>query len=147
MLHALEVSEGNPSLHKALPRVNWQRIGVWGKSMVCAYGARESSNVGNTPSLYITGTSDDSSSPADVMYQEFDSNPAESKVFLNLENVAHMGNLMDDWLAKFFVCHVGAQDTCGEIYGSDHAICQAAQYADNGCVVEGGGVRRLTTYV
>lgn len=167
MLHALEVSEGNPSLHKALPRVNWQRIGVWGnsmggkttplavanspddriKAMVCAYGARESSNVGNTPSLYITGTSDDSSSPADVMYQEFDSNPAESKVFLNLVNVAHMGNLMDDWLAKFFVCHVGAQDTCGEIYGSDHAICQAAQYADNGCVVEGGGVRRLTTYV
>merc|ERR1712187_12182 len=160
ILHVIQVSENNPVLHKALPRVNWERIGVWGnsmggkttplavakaaddriKAMVCAYGARESSGVGNTPSLYITGTSDHSSSPADVMHEEFKSNPADHKVFLNLLRVGHMGNFVDEWLAKFLACHVGMQDTCDQIYGSQHLICGAAPIQE--CTV-GGGVRRL----
>jgi dienelactone hydrolase len=173
VLRAIEVSESNPTLHKALPRVNWQSIGVWGnsmggkttpsavakssdariKAMVCAYGARQSSSVGNMPSMYITGTDDDSSSPADVMQQEFKSNSADHRVFLNLDHVGHMGNLMDDWLATFLDCHVGMLDTidryqtCGQIYGSDPAICQAAQFAENGCIVYGEASRRLTVLV
>jgi len=176
LLRAASVSENTPSLHKALPRVNWDRIGVWGSSMggkttpravkssslqsrvyamVCAYGARHSSEVLKTPSMYITGTEDQSSSPADVMKAEFTSNPASHKVFLNLQGVGHMGNFMDEWLAKFIACHVGKQDTCDDIYGGDHAICGAAPYAQGGCLVEGtpprslpaGGARRLAVLV
>jgi hypothetical protein len=47
-----------------------------------------------------------------------------------------MGNFLDEWLAKFIACHVGEQDTCGDIYGADHAICGAASYAKDGCLVE-----------
>jgi len=167
VLRALQISENNPSLHKALPRINWDRIGVWGismggkttplavakshdtriQAMVCAYGARESGSVGNIPSMYITGTNDDSSSPASVMYQEFKSNPADRKVFLNLYQVGHVGNFLDDWLAKFLACHVRTsdQESCDAFYGSEHAICQSTQFAENGCIVE-GGARRLTAY-
>jgi len=157
LLRAASVSETTPGLHKALPRVSWDRIGVWGSSMggkttplavaspslqsrvfamVCAYGARNSSKVSKTPSMYITGTEDQASSPADVMKAEFTSNPSKHKVFLNLQGVGHMGNFMDEWLAKFIACHVGEQDTCGDIYGADHAICGAASYAKDGCLVE-----------
>jgi len=166
VLRAIQVSESTSALHKALPRVNWARIGVWGnsmgakttplavinspddriKAMVCAYGARESSGVGDTPSMYITGTKDRSSSPADLMKEEFDSNPAKNKVFLNLEGVDHMGNMMDDWLAKFLACHVGEQDTCDQIYGQDPAICHAASFAPDGCTVS-VPTRRLTVLV
>jgi len=166
VLRAIQVSETDTTLHKALPRVNWARIGVWGnsmgakttplvvknspddriKAMVCAYGARSSNGVGDTPSMYITGTKDRSSSPADLMKREFDSNPAKQKIFLNLEGVDHMGNLMDDWLAKFFACHVGQQDTCDQIYGSDPAICHAASFAQSGCIVD-DAARRLIAFV
>jgi dienelactone hydrolase len=164
VLRAMQISESNPTLHKALPRISWERIGVWGNSMggkttplavtsddriyamVCAYGARASSSVGNMPSMYITGTSDDSSSPADKMAQEFYSNPAEHKIFLNLDHVGHMGNMMDDWIAKFFACHVGRmQDTCDEIYGDDKAICKSAKFARNGCSVCDGQQAWLPT--
>lgn len=158
LLRAASVSEDTPSLHKALPRVSWDRIGVWGSSMggkttplavassslqsrvfamVCTYGARNSSKVQKTPSMYITGTEDHSSSPANVMKDEFKSNTAKHKIFLNLQGVDHMGNFMDDWLAKFIACHVGQQDTCGDIYGGGRAICAAAAYAEGGCLVEG----------
>jgi len=166
VLRAIQVSETDTTLHKALPRVNWARIGVWGnsmgakttplvvkkspddriKAMVCAYGARSSNGVADTPSMYITGTKDRSSSPADLMKREFDSNPAKQKIFLNLEGVDHMENLMDDWLAKFFACHVGQQDTCDQIYGSDPAICHAASFAQSGCIVD-DAARRLIAFV
>jgi dienelactone hydrolase len=165
VLHAIKISEGKPTLHKALPRVSWDRIGVWGnsmggktvplaatsddriKAMVCAYGARKSSSVGKMPSMYITGTRDDSSSPADTMHQEFESNPSEQKIFLNFDGVAHMGNMMDEWIAKFLACHVGTmQDACDKVYANSPAICHGKEaFAKNGCTVCGVASTPLCT--
>jgi len=161
LLRALEVSESNPALHKALPRVDWSRQAVWGYSMggktaplavksapdariqalVASHGARECDGI-TVPSLLLTGTRDTASSPPEVMRRQFDSVQARHKVFLNLEGAYHDEPLaagrLNVWVGRFLACHLGLPDSCGSIYHTAHDICQDQTFAHDGCIVLGG---------
>eukprot|EP00418_Pyrodinium_bahamense_P068462 CAMPEP_0179091420 /NCGR_PEP_ID=MMETSP0796-20121207/41761_1 /TAXON_ID=73915 /ORGANISM="Pyrodinium bahamense, Strain pbaha01" /LENGTH=423 /DNA_ID=CAMNT_0020789011 /DNA_START=79 /DNA_END=1350 /DNA_ORIENTATION=+ len=161
LLRALRASEDNAALHKALPRVDWSRQAVWGysmggktaplavknfpdnriKALVASHGARECDGI-LVPSLLLTSTRDDSSSPPEVMRSQFDSIRAQNKVFLNLQGAYHdepqKAGRLNAWVGRFLACHLGLLDSCGPIYSAVPAVCQAQAFAPDGCLVRGG---------
>mmetsp|Transcript_74542 Transcript_74542/g.230368 ORF Transcript_74542/g.230368 Transcript_74542/m.230368 type:complete len:377 (+) Transcript_74542:89-1219(+) len=165
ILRAVDVSEKNPGLHKALSRVDWSRQAYWGysmggktipravyalrddkrvKAMVASYGARECNRI-SVPSMMLSGTRDRKSTPSAKMREEFDAAKSDYKVHLDYEGGGHTEPLDKDlkrpngWVAKFLACHFGmnVSKTCGPIYGSKRSICKARHYSSNGCIVKG----------
>lgn len=144
---------GGSMLSPGLAKVDWsKKTGIWGYSMggkttpkasvqpinvgaiVCSHGARNSTEIA-VPALFITGTRDTSSSPADVMLEQFQANPYPSKVFANLQNGQHTWpitkGIMNPWVAKFFACELSSSsDDCNLVYGSGpDSLCEANRYA------------------
>jgi len=146
---------GGAALSPGLAKVDWSRTGIWGYSMgakttpdasvqevmgvdaiVCSHGSRDSTNV-TVPAMFVTGTRDDSSSPADVMFSQFEAAQSPFKVYSNIQNGTHTRPIeqgsMNPWVAKFFACHLSGRNTdCDAVYGSGlGSLCAANDYA--GC--------------
>jgi len=142
---------GGTSLSPGLGKVDWSKQGVWGFSMggkttptaavqkqlnigamVPSHGARNSDKV-TVPSMYLTGTKDTSSSPPDVMFEQFSENQAKYKIFANEQGGTHSWTkgTLDPWVAKFFMCHLAGSETdCAAVYGSGSgSLCKATKFA------------------
>jgi len=150
---AWRTSKSDVALSPGLAKADWNRTGVWGYSMgaktthlaaaqqelgvdaiVCSHGARGSANI-TIPAMFLTGTDDSSSSPQDVMLDQFNAAQSAHKVFSNIQGGTHTRPIdlgtMNPWVAKFFSCHLSDRSAdCNAVYGSgDGTLCDANDYA------------------
>jgi hypothetical protein len=106
------------------------------EAVVASHGARESESVpASTDTMYVTSTEDGSSSPPSAMLEQFQKNPANRKVYANLQGQGHTEpcsgatppgqGLMNEWVARFLRCSL-AGEHCDEVYGG--ALCAANPY-------------------
>jgi len=148
ILHALDWSRSNASLHKALGHVDWSRAGIFGhsfgsawassavreaeqspdvynvKAAVFSHGGHSASGI-TVPSMFTSGRGGGAGEDM------FDSSPAEYKVFAIAQGAGHMepiqGGRLNPFDAHFFGCHVAQKQTsCDKIYGdADDSLCKA----------------------
>jgi hypothetical protein len=130
---------------KAVPKAaNHSKVPV--RALVASHGARDSELI-RIPSLYIAAQNDEHSSNSTVMRKEFDSNRAQSKVFVETkvyrgpsrapcsknevagcthEEPIYQGSMVP-WVGQFFMCHLsGDQDSCNLVYGrGTRSLCSS----------------------
>jgi dienelactone hydrolase len=119
---------------------NFSKLAVWGRSMggktvadalaqerrpftaaILQNGGRKSHQI-RTPSMYLTATKDTSSSPPEIMRQQFIGNRAHNKVFVNVRGGYHIlppdeEAQMNTWMASFLHCHLSERwEDCAKIY-------------------------------
>jgi dienelactone hydrolase len=136
MLHALEYSKSNPSVHEALQHVDWDKVGIMGHSMGGFGSLNGAADVLTNPSSYSFslkamldshGYSGDYEEPASkitipamfttgsedgrgALKGAFDTVKSESKVLAEVQGADHMYPLtngsLNPWDAHFIGCHV-----------------------------------------
>jgi len=158
ILHALDWTRTNASLHVALQHVDYSRAGIFGhsfgsawatdavrrsmedpdkynvKAAVFSHGGHKADDI-TIPSMFTTGRGGGSDWG---MYQ---SCPADHKVFAQVQGAGHMepiqGGRMNPFDAHFLGCHVAdLKDSCDKIYGDGaDSVCKANPM--DGCNVTG----------
>jgi predicted dienelactone hydrolase len=147
MLHALEGSKADPSLHPALKQVDWTRAAVFGHSMGGYGSLNAAANVLQDPSQYSFqlkamldshGYIGDYSGAAHVtipamfttgdedhakrLQAAFEMAPAQQKVLAQVQGAQHMepaeNGRLNPFDAHFLGCHLtNLQTSCDKIYG------------------------------